>query len=949
MFVTSPFSRFWSAISRFVSVKRLPGKALILLFSMTGVLLPHRASAQTLLIDTGSPTGAAATSMDAAGSKNCSPQPSCGQSFQFWAGQFTLTHAATITSVQVWMGPIFVSGSLTVKIYADGGGIPGTALYAQTYIVPSGSVDGWFPFTFMNPNPSLTAGTYWLAFEPVTFTGSTGGGFSTNMDGGAPQPLAHYAVWNQANFINQFGNGYRAFATNLFSFGMRVLGTNYPDLAFGTLGRATMAGSTFGIPFSDDNITGGLGTPSIFLGAGDIPGGWSLIRGSLFPNSLSTGAWSGASICFQYFDGCSQASGSARSVAFRSFTNTGTGNATFQSNALLHGSISESTGGTGGAIGRVYLFDPTLFSNTLSANGDTAQFLVGGIPVDQDITVLFPPQAVISSVSQTLMTPNQPLSAPLTTSLITLAPGHSITVMFDVTTITPAGSTVDFFSTLAPAANLFTDQNGNPVTQLLGVGPAVSTPVAAANLALAPASATNPVGTTQTLTATATDSNHAPAAGAIVYFTIANGGPNASFAVPAITDANGQATFKYTDAGGVGSDSIQAAIGTLNSNTAQITWTTPGPLDHITISPSTATIPIGGSQAYGAQGFDVFNNSLGSVAAATTFNITPDGSCTGATCTASTAGQHTVTATDNGKTAQATLQVGGAADATPPQITCASPDTLWHATDVGIACTASDTGSGLANSADASFTLFTAVNAGTETSTAQTGTHTVCDVAGNCSTAGPVGSIKVDKKGPAVTLNTPATGSTYLLNQLVNANYSCSEAGSGVTACSGTVANGSALDTSSVGTKSFSVTATDAVGNKTQVTNTYTVGYASAGICDGDLGHQILQPINADGSSVWKQGRTVPAKFRVCNANGISVGTAGVVSSFVLTQILSGTTADVDESVSSTSSDTSFHWDPSAQQWIFNISTTNLSAGQTYVYRIQLNDGSSINFRFGLK
>ena len=154
-----------------------------------------------------------------------------------------------------------------------------------------------------------------------------------------------------------------------------------------------------------------------------------------------------------------------------------------------------------------------------------------------------------------------------------------------------------------------------------------------------------------------------------MYFTIANGGPNASFFVPAITDANGQATFKYTDAGGAGSDSIQAAIGTLKSNTAQITWTTPGPLDHITISPATATIPTGGSQPYTAQGFDVFNNSLGNVTAAVAFSISPDGSCTGANCTASSAGSHTVTGSVNGKTAQATLQVGGAADSTPPQIT----------------------------------------------------------------------------------------------------------------------------------------------------------------------------------------------------------------------------------------------------------------------------------------
>src|SRR5439155_16540009 len=376
MFVSNSFSRFSSAISRLVSATRFLGKALILTVSFLGVLLPHRVPAQTLLIDTGSPTGAAATSLDAAGSKNCTPQPSCGQSFQFWAGQFTLTHAATITSAQVWMGPIFVSGSLTVKIYADGGGIPGTALYAQTYTVPSGFVDGWFPFAFSNPNPSLTAGTYWLAFEPVAFTGSSGSGFSTNMDGGAPQPLAHYAVWNQSNFINQFGNGYRATPTGQRSFGMRVSGINYADQAFGAVGRATMGGSTFGIPFSNDNVTGGVGTPSIFVGAGEIPAGWSLIRGSLYPNSLSTGAWTGASICFQSFGGCTEASGSARSVVFRTFTNTASTSITFQANALLHGSIFNSGGGAGEAIGRVYLFEPTAFSNTLTGSGDAAQFLV---------------------------------------------------------------------------------------------------------------------------------------------------------------------------------------------------------------------------------------------------------------------------------------------------------------------------------------------------------------------------------------------------------------------------------------------------------------------------------------------------------------------------------------------------------------------------------------------
>lgn len=126
--------------------------------------------------------------------------------------------------------------------------------------------------------------------------------------------------------------------------------------------------------------------------------------------------------------------------------------------------------------------------------------------------------------------------------------------------------------------------------------------------------------------------------------------------------------------------------------------------------------------------------------------------------------------------------------------------------------------------------------------------------------------------------------------------------------------------------------------------------YQPAGTtCFGDAGHQILQPINADGSSVWKQGRTIPVKFRVCNSSGVSVGTPGVVTSFKLVQIVSGTVSSVDETVTSTASDTSFRWDSTNQQWIFNLSTSSLAAGNTYRYAISLNDGTVINFQFGLR
>ncbi len=123
----------------------------------------------------------------------------------------------------------------------------------------------------------------------------------------------------------------------------------------------------------------------------------------------------------------------------------------------------------------------------------------------------------------------------------------------------------------------------------------------------------------------------------------------------------------------------------------------------------------------------------------------------------------------------------------------------------------------------------------------------------------------------------------------------------------------------------------------------------STAACLGSAGHTILQPINEDGSSVFRQGSTVPAKFRVCDALGNSIGTAGLVVSFRLVQVTNGTITFVDEAVDSTTPDSAFRWSSSDQQWIFNISTKSLSKNKTYYYQITLNDGTTIDFHFGLK
>jgi hypothetical protein len=176
-------------------------------------------------------------------------------------------------------------------------------------------------------------------------------------------------------------------------------------------------------------------------------------------------------------------------------------------------------------------------------------------------------------------------------------------------------------------------------------------------------------------------------------------------------------------------------------------------------------------------------------------------------------------------------------------------------------------------------------------------------------------------------------------------------AGDGITASYSTTATTS----SAVGSCPITAALNDPLGKMANytVSNTQgqlTVTYATAGICLGDGGHQILQPVDVAGTSVFKQKSTVPAKFRVCDANGMSIGAAGVVSSFRLVQVRTGTIAnDVNEVVDSTTPDANFRWSPTDQQWIFNINTKSLSANATYVYSIGLNDGTAIAFQYGLK
>jgi hypothetical protein len=134
-------------------------------------------------------------------------------------------------------------------------------------------------------------------------------------------------------------------------------------------------------------------------------------------------------------------------------------------------------------------------------------------------------------------------------------------------------------------------------------------------------------------------------------------------------------TVKSTTAGADAFQSTDTDDSLVITPTATVTFNVvAAALHHITLIPASATITAGGSQAYTATGFDADDNSWDATSSIT-FTIDGGGSCNGALCTATVAGDHIVTGmdTDDGTIlATATLHVD-AAGATPTPTPMATP------------------------------------------------------------------------------------------------------------------------------------------------------------------------------------------------------------------------------------------------------------------------------------
>lgn len=250
------------------------------------------------------------------------------------------------------------------------------------------------------------------------------------------------------------------------------------------------------------------------------------------------------------------------------------------------------------------------------------------------------------------------------------------------------------------------------------------------------------------------------------------------------------------------------------------------------------------------------------------------------------------------------------------------PNSLgWHTTDVTVSFTATDNLSGIASVAPQ-------VTVSSEGKNQQIGGEAM-DLAGNSASTSV--TLDIDKTLPEVIITAPLEQEEYILKQPVISSWQTTDSLSGIASAQATVPSGQVIDTSSVGSKLFKVSCLDNAGNKTEKTTVYYVRYSYSG---------ILPPINPDGSSIFKLGKTVPLKFQLKDSLGNFISTA--VAKLYLNKISNDVLGIEVEAESSGEANTGnvFRYDSTDNQYIFNLSTAGLSVG-TWQIKILLDDGTA--------
>ncbi len=120
---------------------------------------------------------------------------------------------------------------------------------------------------------------------------------------------------------------------------------------------------------------------------------------------------------------------------------------------------------------------------------------------------------------------------------------------------------------------------------------------------------------------------------------------------------------------------------------------------------------------------------------------------------------------------------------------------------------------------------------------------------------------------PGIAVVAPPGGAVYALNQPVLADYSCTDPYSVVSVCLGTVPKGEAIDTSSLGSRTFEVNATVSAGPTADVKVEYLV------VDPSSYGTSLLY----DPNKAIRRGSVVPIKLMVMDGDGHNLSNPSMV------------------------------------------------------------------------
>jgi hypothetical protein len=136
--------------------------------------------------------------------------------------------------------------------------------------------------------------------------------------------------------------------------------------------------------------------------------------------------------------------------------------------------------------------------------------------------------------------------------------------------------------------------------------------------------------------------------------------------------------------------------------------------------------------------------------------------------------------------------------------------------------------------------------------------------------------------------------------------------------------------------------AEDAAGNVATVVRAYDVRYVFCG---------FLRPLVANGSGIYKLGRTLPVSFQLRDYQGASVPDAAAELRLAkLSDAVLGLVEVDAVSPGSLNAGTAFRYDTASDTYVYNLSTrlTPLTTG-TWELRAALDDGTSQAVAIGLR